>query len=108
MCEDIAKKLGTVGYMCALNRIQVGDFNIKEAVELENLGDTIEKHIISIEKLFENTSKIELDNRKLQLFLNGVQLTHNQADGVYRIYVQNKFIGIGIVKNHLLKRDVII
>ena len=44
----------------------------------------------------------------IELFLNGVQLTHDLEDEVYRIYNNNNFIGLGIVKNKLLKRDIVI
>ena len=51
-------------------------------------------------EIFKNKEKIELDDRKLRLFLNGVQLTIGKEDGTYKIYNNNKFIGIGIVENN--------
>lgn len=109
LCEDIAKRLGTVGYMKELQRTKVNEFDIKDAITLEDLDNVnIQDKIISIEKLFINNKKIDLNNRKLELFLNGVQLTHNLNDGVYRIYNNNNFIGLGTVKDKLLKRDIVI
>lgn len=109
LCEDIAKILGTVGYMKELQRTKVNEFDIKDAITLEDLDNVnIEDKIISIEKLFINNEKIDLNNRKLELFLNGVQLTHDLNDGVYRIYNNNNFIGLGTVKDKLLKRDIVI
>lgn len=109
LCEDIAKKLGTVGYMKELQRTKVNEFDIKDAIILEDLDNVnIEDKMISIEKLFINNKKIDLNNRKLELFLNGVQLTHDLNDGVYRIYNNNNFIGLGTVKDKLLKRDIVI
>lgn len=109
LCEDIAKRLGTVGYMKELQRTKVNEFDIKDAITLEDLDNVnIKNKIISIEKLFINNKKIDLNNRKLELFLNGVQLTHDLNDGVYRIYNNNNFIGLGIVKDKLLKRDIVI
>lgn len=109
LCEDIAKRLDTVGYMKELQRTKVNEFDIKDAITLEDLDNVnIEDKIISIEKLFINNEKIDLNNRKLELFLNGVQLTHDLNDGVYRIYNNNNFIGLGIVKDKLLKRDIVI
>ena len=114
LCEDIAQRLETVGYMLELKRIQVGNFNIKEAITIEQLENNIdnkefiEENFIQFEEIFKNKEKIELDDRKLRLFLNGVQLTMTCKDEIYRIYSNNKFIGIGIVKDNLLKRDVVI
>lgn len=114
LCEDIAKALGTVGYMKNLNRVVVDNFKLEEAVtleELENNKDNIEfinTKIISIEKIFENKDKIELNQRKKELFLNGVKLTFELKDDVYRVYNNGEFLGLGIVENNLLKRDIII
>ena len=115
LCEDIAKALGTVGYMKELERTEVGDFKLEQSISIDDLisinesdKNKIEEKIIGIEDLFNNLENIELNKRKLQLFLNGVKLTVENEPGLYRIYSNNIFIGIGIVKDQLLKRDIII
>lgn len=105
LCEDIANKLGTVGFMKELERKKVNMFTIEDAI---NLDDISEKELISIEKVFEDKEKIFLNKRKLELFLNGVKLQFDKKDDLYRIYEDNKFIGLGIIKDGILKRDVII
>lgn len=111
LCENIAEKLNNIGYMKHLKRTRVGIFNIENAIELsetENL-DNIQNKIISIEEIFKDKEKITLDNKKIELLLNGVKININLKDDIYRIHnKENKFIGIGIIKNNLLKRDVII
>lgn len=109
LCEDIAEKLGTIGYMAELERLKVGKFILKNAVSIDDLEkENIEKNIITIEEIFKNNEKINLTRKKLELFLNGVQITYDNPDGVYKIYCENKFVGTGTVKEKLLKRDVII
>lgn len=109
LCEDIAEKLGTIGYMAELERLKVGKFILKNTVSIDDLKkENIEKNIITIEEIFKNNEKINLTRKKLELFLNGVQITYDSPDGVYKIYCENKFIGTGTVKEKLLKRDVII
>ena len=112
LCEDISLKLGTVGYMCSLNRILVDKFSIDDAIDfetLEKIKDNVENKLITMEQVFSNLKKIKLNNRKKELFLNGVMLTFEANDGVYNIYdSSNSYIGLGTVKNNLLKRDVII
>ena len=62
-----------------------------------------------MEELFSNYPKIILNKRKEELFLNGVMLTFEKNDGIYNIYnIENKYIGLGIIKNDLLKRDIVI
>ena len=115
LCEDIAKALGTVGYMKELERTEVGDFKLEQSISIDDVisisesdKNKIEEKIIGIEDLFNNLENIELNKRKLQLFLNGVRLTVDNKPGLYKIYNNNTFIGIGIVKNQLLKRDIIL
>ncbi len=115
LCEEIAQKLETIGYMEELKRLKVGDFHINDSITVEELErnkeDTefLNKHFITFEKHFENNDEIILDDRKLFLFLNGVNLSMNYlVDGIYKIYNNSNFIGIGTVKNSLLKRDIIL
>lgn len=109
LCEDIAKKLGTVGYMEKLQRTKVNNFKIGDSVLLDDITlENVEEDLIKIEEVFKEKDKIELDNKKLELFLNGVKLTYDLPKDIYRIYNNKQFIGIGIVENKLLKRDIVI
>lgn len=114
LCEDIALKLGTIGFMKELQRLQVGEFYLEDTITIAQLEENynnkkfIEEHFISVENMFENVEEIILDDKKLSLLLNGVKLSYDKKDGIYRIYNKKEFIGIGIVKNKLLKRDIII
>ena len=115
LCEDIAKKIGTVGYMSNLKRTVVDKFKIEDSITLDELevgkNDTefIENHLIKMETIFDNLQSIKLNNRKKKLFLNGVMLTFDLEDGLYNIYdLNNIYLGTGTVKNKLLKRDIII
>ena len=115
LCEDIAEKLDTVGYMKELKRTKVGKFDINDSITTEELEQNIEnseffnEHFITIENYFEDKQSIQLNERKLSLFLNGVKLTYDLTDDMYKVYDNNnKFVGIGSVKNNLLKREIIV
>lgn len=109
LCEDIAEKLNTLGYMKNLKRLQVGKFNIKDAVYIDDIDlKNVNDYLITLEEILRGIPCINLDEKKLKLFLNGVQLTDNNIDGLYKIYVANKFIGTGTIKKGLLKRDIIL
>lgn len=109
LCEDIAQKMKTVGYMKDLQRTKVGDFTIEQSVNFDELKkEVIEENIITLENLFKDLEIIELNAKKLQLFLNGVRLSFDFPDGCYKIYSNKQFIGIGIVNDKLLKRDIVI
>lgn len=113
LCETIAEKLGTIGYMKELNRTQVGQFALEQAVTIENIEQNENneefwnEHIITMQKFFENYPIVELKAEKLNLFLNGVRLTCDKPEGLYQIKINNNIIGIGTVENNLLKREII-
>ena len=99
--------------MKELNRVQVGQFNLNQAFTVEELEKNKEnekflnQHLITVQNFFEKYSIVELKEEKLKLFLNGVQLTNNNDDGLYQIKVNNVVVGIGTIKNKLLKREII-
>ena len=110
LCEMIAEQLGTVGYMKELRRTKVDDFCIDDCVTLSDLEVATDKNIYvkSIENVFNDKDSIVLNNRKTELFFNGVMLTFEKEDGLYKVYNSGEFLGLGIIKNKLLKRDVIV
>ena len=129
LCEDIAEKLNTYGYMKELQRTEVGDFKIENAITIGELEELVNenklkdkineealnivnskdrKYFIKIEELFMDKKIINLDEDLLNKFLNGVMIKNNNIDGIYRIYNKNNCIGIGVNKNQKLKRDVIV
>lgn len=128
LCEDIAEKLNTYGYMKELQRTEVGDFKIENAITIGELEELVNenklkdkineetlnivnskdrKYFIKIEELFMDKNIINLDEDLLNKFLNGVMIKNNNIDGIYRIYNKNNYIGLGVNKNQKLKRDVI-
>lgn len=114
LCEDIAKKIGTIGFMSSLKRTLVGKFPLEKSVDLDVLEknrlneEFLKDNIIKMEAIFNKLPKINLSSKKERLFFNGVMLMAENQDGVYNIYVGQKYLGLGTVKNKLLKRDIII
>ena len=112
LCEDIATKLETVGYMKNLRRIQVGSFKIEDSITITKLKKDMEDgnklNLIPAEKILMDMPKVELKEEKLKLYLNGVKIKTDKENGVYRVLVNNKFIGTGIVKDNTLKRDIVL
>lgn len=121
LCENIAEKLGTVGYMKELNRTKVGEFKIEDSIKIKELEENILKHnlskIITIEELFKEKEKVELTDNEIKKYLNGVQIpvneiysktNNNNNEEICRVYYKNKFIGLGVIKNEKLKRDIVI
>ena len=115
LCEELAERLGTVGHMTELRRIKVDNFDLDYAIKLEDLEENkdnelfIQKCILEIPIIFFKWNKIVVPSKKLDLFLNGVKLTFDKPDGNYVVYDEKyNVLGTGIVKDKLLKRDVIV
>ena len=97
------------GYMSDLNRIKVGNFEIQKSIKIDELKNDNINNFISVEEFFNKNNKIILNSNNMIRFLNGVKLNVEEFDGIHRIYNQEDcFIGIGIVNNNVLKRDIII
>ena len=98
--------------MKELKRLEVGNFKIDNSLTIEELEEKIiksEKYLITIEEFFNNKKEIYLGEKDLIKFLNGVKLKNeNTVDDIYRIYSEDKFIGIGKVEKEFLKRDIIL
>lgn len=115
VCEEIAKRLNTIGNMKELERTKVGEFHVKDAVTIEELKQNaheknwLQGRIITMETLLKNNPNLKLEDFKLRLFLNGVVLNRKAPDGIFKIYDdKDRFIGTGTVINNQLKRDIII
>lgn len=111
LCEQIAEKLGTIGCMKELQRLMVGSFKIEDSITIDELKqeNNISSKIITIEGFFSKKQEIILDDKKMEQFLNGVKLEYELKDDIYRIYnINNQFVGIGVVKSGILKRDVVL
>ena len=106
LCENIAEQLGTVGYMSNLLRTKVDKFCIENSIKVDELEKNNIKAFITLEKFFDDKDKIELNENELVQFLNGACIEKNLPNNVYRIYC-SKFIGIGVVKENRLKRDIV-
>ena len=107
LCENIAEEMQTVGYMKELKRTKVGKFTIEQAITIEQLKEGQNIKVITIEEMFEDKEKIQLEDDDIKLLLNGVKLKKEKQDGIYKIYSKtNKFIGTGIIENGRLKVDI--
>lgn len=101
LCEDIAIALGTCGTMTNLRRIQTGEFEIKDAISVEEIS---EEKVISIEKLFDKSIDVKNNMKKL---LNGMEISVDLPDGLYNLYA-DEYVGIGKVQSKKLKREIIL
>lgn len=101
LCEDIAQRLGTIGTMTNLRRIKSGQFEIENAIKIDDIS---EEKIISMEKLFDKEINVQNNLKEL---LNGMKIAIQNPDGLYKLYT-DRFIGIGKIEGNYLKREIIL
>ena len=104
---DIGEELKTFATMTELTRTKVGDQIIEKSFTLEEISLLEEqqdfKFIEDVESYF-NYPKIEiLGEKNYTLFTNGNTLIYNEEDGLYRVYFENKFLGLASIKYNRLK-----
>jgi tRNA pseudouridine55 synthase len=107
LCYDIGELLKCGGMMWNLQRTATGQFNIEDAINIQDLNEgNIDDHIMPIESIFKNNTKITIEDRFVKFLLNGVVVKDKaltckfQVGSMYSIYNNdNAFIGIADKSN---------
>ena len=95
--QDIAKALGTAGYLSALERLKVGRYLLKNAINIENVS---ESKIISIDEALNFMDRVTLFGEDYKLASNGAPLKLDIKSPRVAIYnKENELIGIYENKN---------
>lgn len=101
IARDLANLLGTYGYMAGLIRTKSGNFDINDAVMLDDIS---EQSIIPIEKVLQDRKNVFVDDKFYDKIINGCEIDVLQTDSTnIVVYCKNKLIGLGDVKDNVLK-----
>lgn len=105
LCENIAEKLNTCGYMQFLRRTRIGRFCIEDKNKFIKLED-----ILLYNQSEKNKSElcINIEDKDLKKLINGMPIKFEKNDGLVNLYNNKKFIGIGQINKGNLKRKIII
>ncbi len=102
LCVDIASRLGTVGYMSALNREQVGVFSLEDSSTLEEIeaGNyrliSLEKALSGYQSLMIEDENIVYHGKTIRSDLEGLVVIKNKEGKVLAMYQQ---AGMHTLKN---------
>ena len=104
LARDIGIKCGTLGVMSALDRRMAGVFDYANGISVEELrnSDDVEEYIIKADTVVDFT-KLLLTNEQATKILNGVYPDYGIKDGIYRVYNENDFWGVGVAENGSVK-----
>ena len=111
LVNDIGKKLGCGATMVDLIRLKNGNFDIKDSIPLYDFlklnFEEMKKRIISIDDYYIDLKRINMDKVEYTKFVNGVKLEYNEQDKLVKVYENNKYKGLGQIKDGILKRYLI-
>lgn len=103
LVDDIGEKLGTFAYVNKLERVKVGDFDIKDAIKSEDILSMPKEDLIAelfpIDSALMNFDEIRLDKKYLLNLINGQAIKLGQkSEGNFRVYAGDDFLGLGKVR----------
>ena len=104
LARDIAHALNTLGTMSKLTRTASGVFNMENGVSVEEFmaSDNPEKYLLPPD-LAVSFPKIILSAKQAQKILDGVFEDYGFENGVYRVYNEQEFWGVGEANEGKLK-----
>ena len=107
--RDIAKLCGAIATTTYIRRTLTNGFDIKNAVKLDflenlvNNKEHIKEYLMKPDCALGDIPVINLDDKDVILYKNGGFIKIGESDGLYRVYSNENFVGIGRVKDGTLK-----
>ena len=100
LIDDIGRDLGCGAVMTALTRTFAAGFNVADSVTLEQLEENPSACIISVEEALNAYPAAFVSDGQAHRFINGGDLNLERikeckANGLYRVYNNDRFLGIG-------------
>ncbi len=108
IARDIAAHCGAMATVTMIRRTLSSGFEIKNTLKLDflenlvNNGADISKYLMPSDFGLGDIPVLGLDNKSAGFYKNGGFITTDVADGQYRVYSGNVFIGIGRVFDNKL------
>ncbi len=112
LCESIAQKLGTVGYVPVLIRSKSGPFTSERALTIAELeaakaAGTLQDTVTSCEEAMAFLPELRLPQDRSTPTKNGLE-THLRGaqDALVRAYASGEFLGIGEIKQERFRLTI--
>jgi len=109
LARDIASAVGAMATVDMIRRTRTGAFSIKNAVKLDflenvvNNGGQIKDFLINTDSVLGDIPVMNLDDKFATLYSHGGFINVAADDGLYRVYSDKTFIGIGMVRDAVLR-----
>ena len=108
LVHDVGRALGCDAIVVELRRTKVGKITIDKAVSLSELNkNNIKSFLIPVDELLD-MPEIKLSPESKKKFKNGVKIRTETPNGLYKVYSDGEFLGIGVVRSNLLKPEKVL
>ncbi len=107
--RDIAKLCGAIATTTYIRRIETNGFEIKNSVKLDflenlvNNGGRIEEYLMQSDCALGDIPVINLNDKETKTYKNGGFIKTAESNGLYRVYSNKTFVGIGRIESGNLK-----
>ena len=98
LSRDIAKELGTVGYMSSLRRTKVGEFSIEDSATFDELNANPSKYIVSVDEAVTkfDIPIVDMPEEISIHCMNGIpEKCDDLPDGMFLVRYQGNILSLG-------------
>lgn len=109
LARDIAAKCGAIATVDMIRRTETNGYTLKNAVKLDflenlfNNGGDIRKYLMPVDFGLGDIPVLNLNDKDAALYANGGFIGVAQDEGLRRVYDNDRFVGIGCVKDGILR-----
>ena len=109
IARDLAHACNSLATVTAIRRTKTSGFLLKNATTLDflenlfNNGADVSKYLAPVDSGLGDIPVLDLGSRSVKLYKNGGFVGVASGDGVYRVYSDGVFIGIGTVTGGILR-----
>jgi len=114
LAEDIAYKIGTVGHIDELRRLNINCFDKSQMYSFDEIinSKSIDNYLIPIDAPLKHLMKVNIDKSLSKMFMNGLPIAVDQnsmKDSNYiRIYDnETKFLGLGTYSSGCINPKIV-
>ena len=114
LAEDIAKKLGTVGHIDQLRRLNIKCFHDQSMFSFNQImkAKSINEFLLPIDLPLKHLAKKDFSESESSMFINGLSIQTNQRSNNESDYIriyndESVFLGLGLYSNGYIKPKIV-
>tara|TARA_Y100000994_G_scaffold50576_1_gene40035 strand:+ start:332 stop:1231 length:900 start_codon:yes stop_codon:yes gene_type:complete len=114
LAEDIAKKLGTVGHIDQLRRLNIKCFHDQSMFSFNQImkAKSINQFLLPIDLPLKHLAKKDVSESESSMFINGLSIQTNQRSNNESDYIriyndESVFLGLGLYSNGYIKPKIV-